>query len=77
MSCGNTKQQLERAGINALDTCKAPYRINADSNGICNSFYSEHRDETAPLSKIYICILYINNIYKMYCKLQLSLVLSY
>eukprot|EP01036_Dinobryon_divergens_P029042 gene29042-38089_t len=50
MSCGNTKQQLERAGIYALDTCKAPYRINADNIGICNSFYSEHRDETALLT---------------------------
>jgi hypothetical protein len=29
MSCGNSEQELERAGVNALAICRAPY-INAD-----------------------------------------------
>ena len=45
MSCGNSKQQLERAGINAMHTCTVSYR-NADKVLVqCNCIYSEHRDE--------------------------------
>jgi hypothetical protein len=42
MSCGNSKQQLERAGVNALAICHAPYR---NSDGViveCGCPYSEH-----------------------------------
>jgi hypothetical protein len=42
MSCGNSKQELERAGVNALAICRAPYR---NSDGIvieCGCPFSEH-----------------------------------
>jgi hypothetical protein len=42
MSCGNSEQDLERAGVNALAICRAPY-INAD--GIiseCGCPFSKH-----------------------------------
>ena len=48
MSCGNSKQQLERAGVNALAICKAPYR---NSDGIiteCGCPFSEHLNEIVP-----------------------------
>jgi len=45
MSCGNTKQQLERAGINALAICTAPYRNATNEIINCNCPFSEHRDE--------------------------------
>ena len=48
MSCGNSKQQLERAGVYALAICAAPY-INTENNEIvyCNCPFSAHRDEAA------------------------------
>lgn len=47
MSCGNTKQQIERAGVTALQICQAPY-LNASGDMLtCNCPYSAHRDETA------------------------------
>ena len=48
MSCGNTKQQLERAGINALAICTAPYKNATNEIANCNCPFSEHRDEAAP-----------------------------
>jgi len=48
MSCGNTKQQLERAGINALAICTAPYKNSTNEIVNCNCPFSEHRDEAAP-----------------------------
>jgi len=47
MSCGNTKQQLERAGINALGICTAPYKNATNEIAYCNCPFSEHRDEAA------------------------------
>ena len=48
MSCGNSKQELERAGVNALAICRAPYR---NSDGIvieCGCPFSEHLYEATP-----------------------------
>jgi hypothetical protein len=45
MSCGNSKQQIERAGVNALQFCQAPYRNAAGDIVRCGCAYSEHRDE--------------------------------
>ncbi len=48
MSCGNSKQQIERAGVTALQICQAPY-LNASGEILtCNCPYSAHRDETVP-----------------------------
>jgi hypothetical protein len=45
MSCGNSKQQIERAGVNALQICQSPYRNAAGDIVPCGCAYSEHRDE--------------------------------
>jgi len=48
MSCGNSKQQLEKAGVNALAICTAPYR-NSDGNITeCGCPFGEHLNEIVP-----------------------------
>eukprot|EP00597_Dinobryon_sp_UTEXLB2267_P006129 CAMPEP_0170062948 /NCGR_PEP_ID=MMETSP0019_2-20121128/3989_1 /TAXON_ID=98059 /ORGANISM="Dinobryon sp., Strain UTEXLB2267" /LENGTH=281 /DNA_ID=CAMNT_0010269235 /DNA_START=305 /DNA_END=1150 /DNA_ORIENTATION=- len=54
MSCGNTKQQLERAGINALAICTAPYKNSTNEIVNCNCPFSEHRDEAAPGGRAFV-----------------------
>jgi hypothetical protein len=51
MSCGNSKQELERAGVNALAICRAPYR-NFDGIIIeCGCPFSEHLNEAQPVQQ--------------------------
>jgi len=59
MSCGNSKQQLERAGINALHTCTVSYR-NADNVLFqCNCTYSEHRDELLSTIGVNLILIFL------------------
>ena len=63
MSCGNSKQQLERAGINALHTCTVSYR-NADKVLVqCNCTYSEHRDELLSTIGVNLILIFFVFIY--------------
>ena len=45
MSCGNSKQQLERAGVYALAICTAPYRNSDNIITVCGCPFSEHLNE--------------------------------
>ena len=45
MICGNSKQQLDRAGLNALSICTSPLRNAAGDIVDCGCPYSEHPDE--------------------------------
>ena len=60
MSCGNSNRELERAGVNALAICRAPY-INAD--GIiseCGCPFSQHLKEVMPPAQgNFISIFYL------------------
>lgn len=60
--CGNSKQQLQAAGITAINRCPCEFTNESGKIVTCGRPFADHRDETYPQGKIIfeLLISYMN-----------------